>query len=132
MNKIPRYQAIARALSWRDRVDDDPHFAPARHLPRETLARLMSEAPSGSGIDSGTQLSDESTPKKLVFELGFHHMDENGFYDGWTYHKAIVRPSLEYGFDLKITGPNRNDIKDYLYQVYEPWLGDLVDQYSKA
>ena len=83
-----------------------------------TLEDLMEEMPSGSGVDSGTKLLDNSTPDRLVFQADFHHMDENGFYDGWTEHQIIVTPSLAYGFNVRITGRNRNEIKDYLADLF--------------
>src|SRR6266704_3653238 len=60
--------------------------------------------PSGSGIDSGTKIDlDESTSEKLVFHFGFHHIDENGMYDGWTEHTLTVLPSLCFDTVLKIS-----------------------------
>jgi hypothetical protein len=85
--------------------------------------------PSGSGIDNGTKLNwDESKPEKLVFDFGFHHMNDGGYYDGWTAHQAIVTPSLASGFDLRITGRNRNEIKDYLHEVYSYALDLPVEE----
>ena len=79
------------------------------------LANLL---PSGSGFDCGTKLDIEaSKPNRLVFITSFHHMDEHGGYDGWTEHKIIVTPSLVYGFELRVTGKDRNDIKDYIAEV---------------
>src|SRR5262245_50499002 len=74
--------------------------------------------PSGSGIDRGTKLGGDSTPERLVFDLGFHHMNEYGSYDGWTEHTVIVTPSLANGINLRITGRDRNDIKEYLADVF--------------
>lgn len=74
--------------------------------------------PSGSGIDAGCKMiREECTTKKMVFSFGFHHLNENGYYDGWTAHKLIVTPGWA-GPDLKITGRDRNQIKDYLYQLF--------------
>lgn len=83
----------------------------------EKLAKLAKTLPSGSGIDNGTTI-EQITENKIVLSFGFHHMDENGFYNGWTQHRCTVKPSLVNGIDLSITGPNKNDIKDYLYEVY--------------
>lgn len=83
---------------------------------------LMGNAPHGSGIDSGIQLDDSSTAQKLVFTFGFHHMNDNGMYDGWTYHTAIVTPDLQFGYRLKITGRDRNQIKEYLHEIISFWL----------
>jgi hypothetical protein len=83
--------------------------------------------PSGSGVDIGTKLDlGESTSDKLVFSASFHHMDEHGGYDGWTDHKIIVTPSLQFGFNLKITGRDRNQIKDYLSDIFHTALTSHV------
>ena len=56
---------------------------------------------------------------KIVISFGFHHMDENGMYDGWTNHDLIIRPDFD-GFKIKITGRDRNCVKDYLYELFFP------------
>ena len=83
--------------------------------------------PSGSGFDCGTKIDlDKSTPEKLVFYTDFHHMNEVGYYDGWTEHRITVRPSLAFGFTLTISGKNRNEIKDYIHQVFDCALDEEV------
>ena len=86
----------------------------------DTIEQLVKDMmPSGSGIDSGTKLDfDASTDGKLVFTFGFHHMTDGGYYDGWTEHKAIVTPDLAFSMKLKITGRDRNQIKEYLHETY--------------
>lgn len=89
----------------------------------EAIHSLMDTAPSGSGIDCGTQLDiDRSGKGRLIFICAFHHMNESGMYDGWTEHEIIVTPSFSTGPDIRITGRNRNVIKEYLYDVYYEWL----------
>lgn len=84
--------------------------------------------PSGSGIDSGCKFDwDRSRNDRLVFTFGFHHMNDGGYYDGWTDHSLVVTPSLQFGFDMKITGKDRNQIKEYLYQVFAPCLEHVID-----
>lgn len=74
--------------------------------------------PSGSGIDAGTKIDlPASTPDKLVFTTAFHHMDQNGFYDGWTEHTVRVTPTFG-GIDIAISGRNRNDVKDLLHGAF--------------
>lgn len=81
----------------------------------ETMCELL---PHGSGIDSGMKfLWDESTGQKLVFTCDFHHMDENGMYDGWTEHKVIITPSFPFGYTMRITGRDRDMIKEYLHDL---------------
>jgi hypothetical protein len=85
--------------------------------------------PSGSGIDCGTKFDwDQSTPEKLVFLTSYHHMNDGGYYDGWTEHKVIVTPSLCSDFDLKVTGRDRNEIKDYLAEVFDSALSEPIDR----
>lgn len=82
--------------------------------------------PSGAGIDDGTHVDlDKSTEEKLVFNTAYHHMTE-GVYDEWTYHTIIVTPSF-HGFNIRITGPNRNDIKEYLHQVFYDVLSQEIE-----
>ncbi len=94
---------------------------------QDRLDTILKTAPSGSGWDSGTTFDqDASTPEKLVFFGGFHHIDEHGGYDGWTQHRVTVRPSLAFTIDLKVSGRNRNDIKDYLHEMFDCWLREIV------
>lgn len=87
----------------------------------DTLDRLAVRfLPSGSGFDAGSSLLfDESTPERLVFATSFHHMNDAGMYDGWTKHKVVVTPSLAFGFKLRVTGRDRNDIKNYIAECFQ-------------
>lgn len=95
----------------------------------KALDQIMKTAPSGSGIDSGTKLLlEECKPDKLVFQMDFHHMNEHGFYDGWTEHKITVRPCLSFSVRISIGGRDRNQIKDHLYDVFRDWILSSVDR----
>lgn len=90
--------------------------------------RVKKYMPSGSGFDAGTQLDwDRSTKNRLVFTTEYHHMDEHGGYDGWTTHDVIVKPDLCFDFTLRITGRDRNQIKDYIYQEFNHRLLTDID-----
>jgi len=79
----------------------------------------MDHMPSGAGFDNGTRMDlGRSTDTKLVFRTAFHHMDDNGSYDGWTDHVITVTPSFGHGMDIKISGENRNQIKDHTADVF--------------
>lgn len=83
------------------------------------IETMLEALPHGSGIDDGVKFdSQRSTPEKLIFTFGFHHMDENGYYDGWSEHELIITPSLQFGYRMEITGKDRNQIKEYLYQLF--------------
>jgi hypothetical protein len=95
---------------------------------KEILNQLNDLLPSGSGIDNGTKIDIEtSKPDRLVFNFSYHHMNEGGYYDGWTHHELIVTPSLVHGFNLRITGRDRNQTKEYLYEVYQSALSEVID-----
>lgn len=91
----------------------------------ETLC--YDHGPSGSGIDAGTKIDwDASRIDRIVLVTAFHHMDQHGVYKRWTDHTVVVTPSLARGFDLRITGENLHEIKDYLHEVYSEWLGSPI------
>jgi hypothetical protein len=93
----------------------------------ETIETIMQNSPSGSGFDNSTSLDFfKSTPEKLVFNTAFQHMDENGFYDGWSHHDVIATPSLASGFNLRITGKDRNEIKDYIAEIMDSFLNEEI------
>jgi hypothetical protein len=83
--------------------------------------------PSGGGFDSGCTVDFEaSSPETIVIHTSFHHMNDNGFYDGWTEHKITIRPSFISEIDIKVSGINRNEIKDYIAETFEIALTQLV------
>lgn len=85
----------------------------------ETIKALQESLPSGSGFDSGTEIDVESSGRlRLVLTTAYHHMNDGGFYDGWTSHTITVRPDLLFGFTLTISGKDKNDIKDYIGKVF--------------
>ena len=119
MQKV--YQQIATAIETLARAEKQ-NQENWIEIWADKLKKIMEDAPSGSGFDSGTELSDDSTPNKLVFDVAYHHMNDAGYYDGWSHHKVIVKPSLAYGFDMRVTGRDRNGIKDYIGEVFHNWL----------
>lgn len=102
---------------WMEKHKDAIREINGRHLP------------SGSGFDSGTRLiAEESTPNRLVFEADFHHMNEGGYYDGWTSHKVIATPSFVHGAEIKVRGRNRNDIKSYIGDMFAEILARVIEE----
>jgi hypothetical protein len=89
-----------------------------RHTDRlEHLAKCY--LPSGGGFDNGSKLDlSESTPERIVLSAPYHHMNDGGMYDGWSEHTVIVTPSLASGFNLRITGRDRNAIKAYIAECF--------------
>lgn len=95
-----------------------------KHL--EAIREYEDMLPSGSGIDGGTKIDiDRSSGDKLVLTFSYHHMNDCGMYDGWNDYTCYVRPAFD-GITLSIRGRNRNDIMDYLYEVYNGALTELT------
>lgn len=102
---------------WQDRHEDDVEQLVKDHMP------------SGSGFDAGTTIDwDRSTGEKLVFHTSFHHMDDNGSYDGWTEHDVVVKPSLIHEFIIDVKGRNRNDIKEFIAESFDYSLSKEIEQ----
>lgn len=113
------YQVIAGLVDARLRcIKDAKHEWEAKH--EVMLVDLVrNEMPSGSGFDNATKIDlERSTPDKLVFYTSYHHMNENGFYDGWTEHDVTVRPSLVHTLSISISGRDRADVKEHIHQVF--------------
>jgi hypothetical protein len=87
---------------------------------KEDIDRIMDTyCPHGSGIDGVNQLDlDKSNGEKLVIHTSFHHMNEVGYYDGWTEHTVTITPNFD-GINVSVSGRNRNDIKEYLSETFE-------------
>lgn len=145
--KRPLYRELASTIQARkncaklkplqipvpDAAGKATQFAPDTYLPEsremvnpewfnkhtEEIRKLEDLLPSGSGIDSGTKIDlDESHAGKLILYADYHHMDDTGCYNGWTEHTITVTPSFS-GINLRISGPNRNDIKDHLHETFD-------------
>jgi hypothetical protein len=112
------------------------------------VEQLEDFLPSGSGIDSGTKINlDKSQSDKIILTFDYHHMDEHGFYDGWSCDwKAIITPTFQCfsGIDIQIKSGkflsrsrsrkyNDFNFKDYLYQTYYYVLGlPIVHAYDQT
>ena len=92
---------------WRDKHEDS-----ILDLCREYL-------PSGSGFDAGSHIHfDASHAEKLVFTTSYHHMNEHGYYDGWTEHTVTITPSFIGGFNIRVSGRDRDGIKEYIAESF--------------
>lgn len=112
LGQLSKVWKIKDENARRDRLDD--------------LDKLIHEKfPSGSGFNSGTKLVTILS-NKVVLQADFHHMDEHGGYDGWSHHQVIVTPDLEHGFDIRITGRDKNGIKEYIGETFHQVLNEEV------
>ena len=113
------YSELAAAIEARRNCDTaNPRNTEWFDKWTERIGELVNMLPSGSGIDCGTSIDlDASHNEKIVLGLSFHHMNDGGYYDGWTQHHIVVTPSFR-GINLRISGRDRNQIKEYLYETY--------------
>jgi len=119
------YQRIANLLQARENCEQSGNSEwHARH--GQEIQRVARDfLPRGSGFDSGTTVDLDllpvssvpfrvgaSTPEKIILDTSFHHMNSDGYYNGWTEHRCVVRPSLAHGFTLSVGGRDRRGIKE--------------------
>lgn len=116
-SELARTLQAIQVLNLRANTDEAiaRHYATIKALTQQHL-------PSGSGFDNGSKFDlDASHAGKLVFHTEFHHMNDGGFYDGWTSHTVTVTPSFT-GINMRISGRNRNDIKEAIYEAFDSAL----------
>lgn len=123
------YQKIAQIFSaYLNCIESNSVEWQDKH--QERLEKIIENClPYGSGFDTGTKLDySRSNPNKLVFDTEFHHMNENGYYDGWTQHKVTIKPNLQFGYHMNITGINKDNIKDYISDVFSNCFDSEINE----
>lgn len=119
------YQELATAVTARRNCIERNNGEWLGRWENHIAAIVEAHLPSGGGFDCGAKLDlDESTAEKLVLTTEFHHMNDGGMYDGWTGHRVIVTPSLQFGFSLRIAGRDRSQIKEYMHDVFQSALSE--------
>lgn len=128
----PIYKVLASLVVAYHRCAKTPEtHAEWRDTHEERIQQIVADfLPSGSGWDHGSKIDlDASTDERLVFYGSYHHIDESGFYDGWTDHRITAKASLWADILIGISGRNRNDIKEYLSECFDCALRAKI-QYS--
>lgn len=125
VNKMEQklYTALAQLVS----ADRQKNDSSTMQRIVEYVERYM---PIGGGIENTRLVLAKSTESVLVFSCSFHHMNRNGFYDGYTYHEIKVSSSLTNEINIRITGKDRYDIKEYLDQIFFDALVQDVPMYE--
>lgn len=134
-SRTPLYAELSSLVqaigNLRRREDLPPHIGQHIGEHEESIAHLVSRyMPQGSGFDRGMTLDVDASLRgglKLVFHFEYHHMDEHGGYTGWTSHALTVVPTFK-GIELHISGRDRNQIKEYLYDTLRYHLTQEVWQ----
>ena len=131
MEKILIYQELGSYINsyiWHTKNSNSDSTI-CENLVEKAEDLVKNHFPSGSGFDSGTSIVwDKCKHNKIVLKADFHHMDDNGYYCGWSEHEVIIVPSFTFGFDLHVTGKNKRNIKEYIedtfYYVLEKEVGE--------
>lgn len=134
MSKVPLYQAFSSALgAYKNCLFSGKKEWEKKHLAK--LKKLCKEhMPSGSGIDTGVEFDEvNSHSEKLIFQSGYHPMDEWGGYIDWLLFELTVTPSLQFDFNLEFNlmeGDEEvwQEHEDYLYQLFEIHLASEVNR----
>lgn len=100
---------------------EDKHEAALKKIEKELL-------PRGAGFDSGTVIGLCHQEETVFLHTYYHHMNDVGYYDGWSRYTIICKPSF-LGINVEVRGENRNDILDYIHDVfYECLVAEYKDE----
>lgn len=116
------YQQLARLVDW----NPTGEYLDSKNKRVEDLVKNY--LPSGSGFDGDISIDEKSTDKKIILHVEYHHMNDNGFYDGWSTFKIIITPSLAYDYSLVVKG--ETVVKKYFYDgVFKNYIIDTFMPY---
>ena len=117
--KTVKEQLAALLMAYHNRLDNNDQEWEIKKI-------MVAYAPAGSGFDSGTEIDfDRSDNSRLVFNTSFHHMTDNGVYDGWTEHTITVKPGFYFDV-IKVSGKNKNNIKEYIVETFGMFIDTEV------
>ena len=142
MKTMPIYKLLGKrvneAIEKMEQVEKHKNDLPLNQLHKTLLDKAVlgaddlvdKEFPSGAGFDNGTKIDwDKCRSNRIVLHVGFHHMDQHGYYCGWTEHDIVITADFYWGYNMRITGPNKNDIKSYISDTFEHILMKEICQY---
>ena len=103
------YQQLARLVDW----NPTGKYLDSKNKRVEDLVKNY--LPSGSGFDGDISIDEKSTDEKIILRVEYHHMDINGFYDGWSTFKVIITASMAYNYCMQVKG--ESVVRKYFYHV---------------
>ena len=114
------YQKIARVVSQKNKSLNE--------IEKE-LTLLKELLPYGGGIESGCVISLESTKKRIVIITNYWHPN---YSDEWTNHQVVITPSFVGEINLRITGKNKDNVKEYLQDIFREALMKEYEVFKKG
>ena len=114
-----RLIAIENCVKSENKEWEDKH--------EQAIKVLLGNLPHGAGIDSTWHIY--GTPERIALHNSYHCMNDAGYYDGWKDFKVIVKASLAFGLDIRVTGDfgKYADVKDYLHESMDESLRQIVE-----
>ena len=103
------YQKMARLVDW----NPTGSYIISKNEQMEDLVKNY--LPSGSGFDGDISIDEKSTDEKIIIHVEYHHMDINGFYDGWSTFKVIITASMAYNYLVQVKG--ESVVSKYFYHA---------------
>ena len=119
LDRVRRASALTGLRpAWSDLADRD-------------LATSINTLPRGSGFDAGCTVDDyRCNDGRIVIVTSFHHMNENGYYCGWTNWTVTIQPGFD-GPTVTVrerttkwrSAPRRmvEGMADYIGEVFHSW-----------
>ena len=113
---MPTLKQVYEAHEYCNRVNPENDIQHQMYEKYEAIIKQFDDMlPIGSGICNTKVIS--VTDKKIVISFSYHHMNDNGYYEGYTDHECRITAKFD-GFNIYISGRNKNDIKDYLHELF--------------
>jgi hypothetical protein len=118
------YQKIAKVLSqknWAKRAKE--------------LSLLQELLPNGNGIREHEGLAVillESTKKRIVIETTYWPPHDSYETTRRTVHQLVITPSFEGEINIRVTGKNENNVKEYLQDIFREALMKEYEVFKKG
>lgn len=83
------------------------------------LSELLEPLPRSNGLDAGVVFDwNRSKPNKFIFSFNYYYRDKRGDRSGWTRHQLIITAGYFNKFYMRITGRNKNKMKESLLTLF--------------
>lgn len=80
--------------------------------------KILNALPSGSGFDKKWRYDRTTKSGWFIFDGGFHNMNSDGYYDGWTDLTLKVNVHDYTDFKLSLSNGKRKYMDSFHKEVY--------------
>ncbi|MFY7937382.1 MAG: hypothetical protein ACOVOQ_08395 [Flavobacterium sp.] len=89
--------------------------------------RLNPVIKDGNRIEAGCVISLKSTKKRIVIDTLYWHTNDSDETSRCTAHQVVITPSFEDEINIRITGKNEDNVKEYLHNIFrESLMSEIV------